>query len=99
MRYTKFCSPIAFVFILLSSMALASGTDSEFPQIIFQKQSGFPTADLSSNVTNGNYPFSEQFTNISQNITRRNRNFADGNTPIDQNPKHFIPLKVIIPLI
>ena len=95
MRYTKFCSPIAFVFvfILLSSMALASSTDSEFPQIIFQKQSGFPTADLSSNVTNGNPPFSEQFTNISQNLTRRNRNFADGNTPIDQNLKHFYSTK------
>ncbi len=95
MRYTKFCSPIAFVFvfILLSPMALASSTDSTFPQIVVQKQSGFPTADFSADVTNGNHPFSEQFTNISQNITRRNRNFGDGNTPSDQNPKNFYSTK------
>jgi PGF-pre-PGF domain-containing protein len=95
MRYTKFCSPIAFVFvfILLSPVALASSMDSEFPQIIVQKQSGFTTADLSARVTNGNHPFSEQFANISQNITRRNRNFEDGNTPIDQNPNPFYSTK------
>ncbi len=57
MRYTKFCSSIAFVFvfILLSPTALASSTDSEFPQIIVQKQSEFLTADLSANVTSGNH--------------------------------------------
>jgi len=57
MRYTKFCSSIAFVFvfILLSPTALASSTDSEFPQIIVQKQSEFLTADISANVTNGNH--------------------------------------------
>lgn len=72
MRYTKLCSPIAFVFvfILLSPTSLASSTDSEFPQIIGQKQSEFPTADFSANVNNGNHPFSEQSINISQNITR-----------------------------
>src|ERR1035437_1034019 len=57
MRYTKLCSSIAFVFvfILLSPTALESSTDSEFPQIIVQKQTEFITADLSANVTNENH--------------------------------------------
>ena len=53
MRYTKFCSSIAFVFvfILLSPTALASSTDSKFLEIIVQKQSEFLTADThNSNV-------------------------------------------------
>jgi len=72
MRNTKVCSPIAFlfVFILLSPAILASSTDSKLAKIIVQKKSGFPTADFSANVSNGNDPFSEQFTNISQNIPK-----------------------------
>ncbi len=95
MRNTKFCSPIAFVFvfILLSPTILASSTDSKFPQIIVQKQSGFPTDDFSANVSNGNDRFSEQFNNISQNITQENRDFWDGNTSIDQNQKNVFPTK------
>jgi len=95
MRNTKFCSPVAFVFvfILLSPTILAGSTDSKFAQIIVQTQPGFPTADFSSNVSNGNDHFSEQFNNISQNITQRNRNLWDGNTSIDQNRKSVYPTK------
>jgi len=65
-----------------------NGTNSKFAKINVL-QPVLPTANFSSNVTEGYAPLTVQFTDFSENVTEWSWDFGDGNTSSEQGPVHI----------
>ncbi|MEN6290615.1 MAG: PKD domain-containing protein, partial [Methanobacterium sp.] len=68
-----------------------NGTSSKVTKITVYEQSAevLPTANFSSNITEGFAPLTIQFTDLSENSTEINWEFGDGTTAKEQNPVHI----------